>query len=59
MNQAQRIVNLEREVEMLKSLVSDIQDALDEIPSMSKVWHAVDEIQSDIQSPHGTWVHRV
>ena len=57
--QAQRIAELETEVELLKSVISDIQNALDDIPSMQKLWKAVDEMQSDMKSPHGTWIYRL
>ena len=57
--QAQRIAELETEVELLKSVISDIQNALDDIPAMSKVFKAVQEIQDDIKCPSGYWVHKL
>ena len=57
--QAQRITELEAEVELLKSVIADIQNALDDIPPMTKIWKAVNEIQSDIKPPCGVWIYRL
>lgn len=57
--QAQRIAELETEVELLKAVIADIQNALDDIPAMVNLWKAVREIQDDIKPPAGCWVYKV
>tara|TARA_R100000734_G_scaffold19148_1_gene18601 strand:- start:2248 stop:2457 length:210 start_codon:yes stop_codon:yes gene_type:complete len=57
--QSSRIDELESEVKMLKAVIAEMQMVLDDIPAMNKVWKAIDEIQSDIKPPHGTWIYRL
>lgn len=54
--QVERIQELEKEVAELKSTIADIEEFLDDIPSMHLVYKAVREMQEDIK---GMWVHQL
>ena len=54
--QVERIQELETKVEKLLNTLADIENFLDEIPSMHLIYKAVREMQEDIG---GMWVHQL
>ena len=55
--QVERIQDLEAEVQKLKSVIEDIENFLDGIPSMVEVYKAVREIQEELSERY--WVHKL
>jgi|11BtaG_2_1085332.scaffolds.fasta_scaffold26377_1 outer membrane murein-binding lipoprotein Lpp len=52
-----KISQLAKEVKKLKSVVADLETAMDDIPPFIKVWAAVRELQELHDAPAATLVH--